>query len=366
MSYRVLRACLPLAAVVLGLLAGTASASTLEQANAQSRQWIQQKMQDERIPGLQIAVVKEGRIVLSESYGLANVENAVPATRATLFPINSATKAFTGVAVMQLVQAGKLALDAPLGRYLDDVPAAWRAVRIHQLLAHTSGLPEIVDAQGSISPNSERQAWEAAMARPIQAAAGSRFDYNQTNYALLQRLIEKQSGIPYDRFVAEQQLAVAGMPLSRFGDSYDLVPNAATIYSTSPRGTSAPDDATRLSHWFYDVPYGLWAGAALQTTAEEVAHWLIALSDGKLINADNLQRMWTPETLNDGSAGAWGAGWPVLQASTPRQVAGIGGARAAFFVYPDQGLAIIVLTNRAGANPQRFIPQLATFYLPAE
>lgn len=76
-----------------------------------------------------------------------------------------------------------------------------------------------------------------------------------------------------------------------------------------------------------------------------------------------MRRMWTPEKLNDGTDGAWGGGWLVLRAAPPRQVAGNGGARPAFFVYPDDGLAVVMLTSLAGANPQRVIPKIAEFYM---
>lgn len=178
------------------------------------------------------------------------------------------------------------------------------------------------------------------------------------------RCFARRFAVPYERFIAERQFAAADMSLSTFGDSYDLVPNAATIYAYAPRGTSAIDDGNRLSHWFYDIPYGLWAGGGVQTTADDVARWLVALSQGRLISQASLRRMWTPEKLNSGTDGDWGSGWPVLQTTPELQVAGIGGARAAFIVYPSQRLAIIVLTNLAGANPQRFIPQIAELYKP--
>lgn len=351
-----------LLAAVLCCYALSAGAGSIEDANKLAKQSIQNLMKEQRIPGLQIAVVKDGRIVLSESYGLANVENHVPATRTTRFPLNSATKAFTGVAMMQLAEAGLVDLDAPLSRYLDDLPEAWRGILVRQLLGHTSGLPDIVDQQGSIEGGSEAAAWRGAKSRPVAAAPGEAFAYNQTNYALLAQIISKQGKLPYECYIAERQFAVAGMPLSTFGDSYDLVPNAATIYAYSPRGTSAKDDSDRLSHWFYDIPYGLWAGGGIQSTADEVARWLIAVSKGQLISQSSLQRMWTPEKLNSGADGEWGAGWPVLQTTPERQVAGIGGARAAFIVYPEQRLAVIVLTNLAGAHPQRFIPRIADLY----
>lgn len=301
-------------------------------------------------------------MILSESYGLANVENGVPATRTTLFPINSATKSFTGVAMMQLVEAGLVDLDAPISRYLADLPDWWRGIRIRQLLAHTSGLPEIIDQKGLIGGGTELAAWENVKAKPVEAPAGEQFAYNQTNYGLLAQVIAKQTKQPIERYIAERQFAPAGMTLSTFGDSYDLVPNAATIYSRSPRGSLAKDDNNRLSHWFYDIPYSLWAGAGIQTTADEVARWLIALMDGRLIGRSSIQRMWAPEKLNNGTDGDWAAGWPVLQTTPTRQVAGIGGARAAFIVDAEDRLAIVVLTNLAGANPQRFIPRIADFY----
>ncbi|QWP79475.1 beta-lactamase family protein [Lysobacter sp. K5869] len=127
-------------------------------------------MTEQRIPGLQLAVVKDGRIVLSESYGYANVENKVPVTPKTRFPLNSATKAFTGVALMQLAQDGRVDLDAPASRYLDDLPAAWRAIRVRQLLGYTSGLPDLVDPRDSIVGATET-AWQAVKARPLKAAA---------------------------------------------------------------------------------------------------------------------------------------------------------------------------------------------------
>lgn len=340
------------------------AADALDEANDKARRFIRQTMQEQRIPGLQVAVIRDGRVVLSESHGFANVENRVPVSDTTLFPINSATKPFTGVALMQLVADRRVELDAPISRYLDDLPLAWREIRVRQLLGHTSGLPDIVDGDGLVGGGTESQAWTAVKQRPLEAPAGERFAYNQTNYGLLAQIVTRLTHRPFERFLAERQFAVANMPSTTFGDSYDLVPNAATVYSLSPRGSLAADDGDRLSHWFYDIPYSLWSGGGIQTTAGELSRWLVALSDGRLIDPSAVQRMWTPEKLSDGGDADWGLGWPVLQATPPRRVAGIGGARAAFVVYPDQGLAVIVLTNLAGSNPQRFIPKIAGFYLP--
>ncbi len=352
-------------ALPLAALPVPAISASHDQANDQTRRLIRQIMLEQRIPGLQVAVVRQGQIVLSEAYGLANVENGVRVSRDTRFPLNSATKAFTGVAIAQLAEQGRLDLDAPASRYLDDLPATWKDVRVRQLLAHTSGLPDILDANGLLGGGSEAQAWTTVTARPVDAAPGQRFAYNQTNYVLLARIIAQQSGMPYDRYLATGQFSGARMARTTFGDSYDLIPDVATMYSLAPRATDAADMPPRLSHWFYDMPPSLWAGGGILTTADDTARWLVALSEGHLLQDAARQRMWTAERLAEGRTGPWAGGWPVLHASPDLQVAGIGGARSAFVVYPERGLAVVVLTNLVGANPQQFIPRIADFYASA-
>lgn len=362
MRFSALRTTVLVAALVVPL-AGFATPSTAwEPANAQARRFVQDTMQARHIPGLQIAVVKDGQLVLSEAYGLANVENGVAATRDTRFPLNSATKSFTGVAMAQLAQAGRVDLQAPVSRYLDDLPPAWGKVQVRQLLDHSSGLPDILDAQGLLGGSTEQAAWTQVTALPVEAAPGERHRYNQTNYVLLARIIARQAGMPYPQYMARHQFDVVGMPRTTFGDSYDLVPDAATIYSRFPRKTDAADAPQRLSHWFYDLSSGLWAGAGMLTTADEVGRWIIALSQGQLLTTAGVRRMWTPERLNNGEPGAWSAGWPIMGTTPDLQVGGMGGARAAFIVYPERRLAVVVLTNLVGANPQEFIAPIAAFY----
>lgn len=355
----------PTLRVVLMLISALplpAVSASQDHPNDRTRRLIRQTMLEQRIPGLQIAVVKDGQVVLSEAYGLANVENGVRASRDTRFPLNSATKAFTGVAIAQLAQQGRVDLDAPASRYLDDLPATWQDVRVRQLLAHTSGLPDILDASGLLGGGTEAQAWAAVTALPMEAASGQRFAYNQTNYVLLARIIAQQSGMSYQRFLATGQFSSARMARTTFGDSYDLIPDVATMYSLAPRATDAADAPPRLSHWFYDIPPSLWAGGGILTTADDTARWLVALTEGRLLPETALRRMWSAERLADGRAGPWAGGWPVLRASPDLQVAGIGGARSAFVVYPDRDVAVVVLTNLVGANPQQFIPRIADFY----
>lgn len=337
----------------------------ISRANDQTRALLKARMAEQQIPALQIAVVLHGRIVMSEAYGVADIEQNVAASRRTLFPINSATKSFTGVAIMQMVEAGQVDLEAPISRYLDGLPEKWRPIRIRQLLAHSSGLPNIVDENGLIGGASDAEAWAKVQTLPMDGETGAGFAYNQTNYVLLGRLIEKLSERPFEQFLTERQFTPAALPAARFGDGYDLVPGRADVYIRQHSGRGAgPADKNALSHWVDEIPVSTRAGAGLYLTADDVARWIIALQGGRLLSKPgSLDRMWQPDVLNDGTANIWAMGWPILTGTKRRAIGGIGGGRSTFFVYPDEGVAVIVMTNLVGANPQNMIDTIAGYYV---
>jgi CubicO group peptidase (beta-lactamase class C family) len=196
---------------------------------------LRREMRERRIPGLQVAVVRRGRIALLRSLGVANLQDSVPVGDRSVFAINSCTKAFTGVAVMQLVEEGELDLSAPASAYLGGLPAAWRAVTVRQLLTHVSGLPNILNvldpATGKLTGrDDENAAWAKVQAMPLESPAGERFSYNQTNYVLLGKIIDKYAGQPFARFFDARQFRAAGMTNTLFGDSRDVIPRQAPSY----------------------------------------------------------------------------------------------------------------------------------------
>ena len=204
--------------------------------------FVKAQMQKRGIPGLQLAIVRNGKLIKTGNYGLANVQDSIPVSNRTVFPINSITKAFTGVAIMQLVEAGKLNLSSPVSEYLPDLPSSWHPVTIQQLLSHTSGIPNIVDEEESvlISPYGEAAAWKQVQTLPIEFKPGERFGYNQTNYLLLGRIIDKLSGMPFTEFIKKEQLAKAGMSTTikaGFGATKDVIMHSAGGYRYSQRKT---------------------------------------------------------------------------------------------------------------------------------
>lgn len=331
---------------------------------------LRREMRERRIPGLQVAVVRRGKIVLLRSLGTANVQDSVPVTDGTIFPVNSCTKAFTGVAVMQLAEQGRVDLASPVSVYLGGLPAPWRPVTVRQLLTHVSGLPNILNVldRGTgklLGGDSEDTAWAKVLTMPLEFPPGERFSYNQTNYVLLGKLIDKYGGGPFARFFDERQFQAAGMTNTVFGDSRDVIPHAAPSYRyvRNIDGRSLAED--KLTFAYAEFPPLRRTASGLNSTAEDIARWIIALRGGKLLKTKAaLDALWTPGRYNDGSPTQWASGWVTKPRPRHAAVIATGGGRAAFFVYPDDDLAVVVLTNLAGAFPEEFIDELAGFYDP--
>jgi CubicO group peptidase (beta-lactamase class C family) len=332
---------------------------------------IRREMGERRIPGLQVAVVRQGKIVLLRSYGVAHIEDSVPVTDQSVFSINSCTKSYTGVAIMQLVEEGKVELAAPVSRYLDSLPAAWQPVTIRQLLTHISGLPDInrvllPSTGGAEDAKIEQTTWAKVRALPMDFPTGEQFSYNQTNYALLGKIIDKFSGQPFTTVFRERQFEVAGMVRTGFGDSRDVIPHSADTYRWARYMDGQAFDKEKLVRNYEEFPPFRRSASGMKSTAEDLAHWIIALQQGKILRTkEALNTLWTAGAYNDGKPTQWALGWVTKPRPKHAAVIMTGGGRAAFAVYKEDGLAIVVLTNLGGGFPEEFIDELAGCYDPA-
>jgi CubicO group peptidase (beta-lactamase class C family) len=333
--------------------------------------FVKTKMQQRNIPALQLAIVKDGKIVKSNHYGIANLEHAVPVNDQTLFYINSITKAFVGVAIMQLAEEGKLKITDPISKYLDSLPTAWQQISLQQVLTHTSGLPDIIDENEQVFGGSERMAWKKVTSLPIQSKPGERFSYNQAGYVALGKIINKLSGMHFTTYIAERQFRVAGMTRTRFGDSYDVVANSAGAYTLKKMvdGNFVRNDTPGVSYIQFPLFYRTAAG--IMSTAKEMADWIISLQSGKLLkDKASIDLLFTPAVLNNGKTGGFDAllngyalGWPTIGRSEHPAVAPVGGGRNALFIYLKDDLSIVILSNLMGSSPERMIDEIAGFYI---
>lgn len=335
--------------------------------------FLKNKMQQRHVPALQVSVIRQGKIVKNATYGIANLENSITATNESVFSINSITKAFTGVAIMQLAEEGKLKITDPVSLYVDSLPVSWQKITLQQVLTHISGLPDMQDADEQIfGHGDENQAMQQVKKLPLEFNTGEKFSYNQTGYVLLGKIITKLSGMHFTKFIEDRQFKVAGMKLTRFGDSYDVIPNYAGAYTMTRQVGDhfVRNNTPGISYIQFPVFYRTAAG--ILSTATDMANWIIALKSGKLLkDKASIATMWTPALLNNGKTGGFNGltngyalGWPTVTREEHPAVGPVGGGRSALFIYLKDDLSIVVLTNLMGSNPDRFIDEIAGYYIP--
>lgn len=348
-------------ALIVALAVAPFQALAQSSTDADLDAWVQRQMSLRSIPGLQIAVVKDGRVVYARAYGQANLQTPAPVTEDTAFSINSATKAFTGVEIMRLVEQGRVDLDAPVSTYLANLPETWRPITVRRLLTHMSGLPDILTPDGGYVGRDRTAALAALADLPLRFTPGERFAYNQTNYLLLQWIIEQARGRGFETVVGQDAFAALGMTHSGFGDSLDLIPGKADSYRFNRPTDGQPPRLQNVHELF---PPFTRAAAGINSSAQDMARWLIALQAGEILKPATLQALWTPGQFNDGRTGEWANGWVRTARADHPAVGMSGGGRSAFSLYPEDGVAVIILTNLSGASPEELTDPVAARFIP--
>ena len=349
--------------------------------------YVHRQMEEKKIPGLALAVIRDGRVVKEAAYGKASLELNVPMTLDTSFYWQSIAKVFTAAAIMQLVEEGRLSLDEPVTQILTQLPSQWAAVTIRQCLSHTSGLPDLfTDALNLETVSGDRDTALGDLAKLPLKPAGAEAVYNQTGYMLLGMIIEKISGMSYENFVRERLLIPAGMKnaskKASFGDGWAIIPDLATLYTKvditldhrkllSRDGRPVlTDKVLRYGSMYvpeYLAPAGYWNGSL-----RDLVSWETALSQGKLLKPATLAEMAKPYNLADGKDGIFALGYASVPMNLfdskfgPYKTVSYGGGVATFCMsFPEKHLTVIVLTNLEGASPQYLSADIATLYEPS-
>ncbi|MBV9926315.1 MAG: beta-lactamase family protein [Acidobacteria bacterium] len=335
--------------------------------------YVRAEMSKRHIPGAAVLVVRDGRVLKREAYGLANVELNVPAGEETLFQVASLTKAFTAVAVLSLAEEGKFSLDERVRRILPQLPASWGAVTVRQLLSHTSGLPDVSvsEATDEVIAETRPEALRKLARMPFKSRPGAKWSYNETGYVLLGMIIERVSGFGFEEFMARRFFRPLGMTRTVFGDDRAVVPGRASMYTRYVRQTD--DGPTPDGLWTHRnlYPAYTYMGAGLNTTVVDLAKWDAALSEGRLLKPASLAEMWRPVRLNDGKVFrlektlGYGLGWEIYERPGHRAVGHSGSDAVSYMRFPDDRLSVAVLTNCQGADPDSLVFGVAALYVPA-
>jgi CubicO group peptidase (beta-lactamase class C family) len=301
-----------------------------------------------------VLIARNGKVLFSNGYSMADWDDQVPNTPHTKFHIGSLTKQFTAMAIMILQERGKVHVQDALCTYISNCPTAWQPVTIQELLIHTSGIPQL----DSSPPTSSPQDWFARYNNVNLAfAAGSQFSYCNVCYQILGYVVQQVSGEPYSEFVQQAIFNRLQMRSTGFDPDYLSLPDRAVGYQDW-QVKADPDDWPLPPEMSF-----LYASGLLYSTAQDLYRWDQALSQHTLISQRSLDAMFTPyvsscpqngpeEFCPDFSSLEYGYGWFIATESTPTSqrpliwhYGALDGFTAYIGRYPDDKVTIIVLSN---------------------
>lgn len=279
-------------------------APSYTEAIALSRKQILDTMAALRIPGAQIAVIKDGRLIWSEGFGLADVEQQVPVTPITRLRIASISKSVTAVGLGLLVQEGKVDLDQPVQRYVPYFPVKPWPITVRQVAGHIAGVRhyrdgefESMKAYPAVGEGIRIFADDSLLFEP-----GTRYSYSSYGWNLVSAVIEGASGESFLGFMERRVFGPMGMTrtIPEYPDT--IIPWRARNYihadSMSP-AQNAP---------YVDNSYK-WAGGGFLSTAEDLARMGRNLLEGRVLERETVELLWKPQTLRDGTSTGYGIGW---------------------------------------------------------
>ena len=325
-------------------------------ASAQSRKlsvdsYVRGEMAKLHIPGAAVAVLRNGKTELIKGYGVANIERNFTVTPNTIFQIASTTKPFTAMAVMMLVEDGKVSLDEKASRYLPWLPPLYAEVTVRHLLTHTSGVNRDVRTANvdNFTPDEFKRRFNAA---PASFKPGERWEYSNNGYILLGMIIEAVSGKSYGDFLRQRVFRPLGMKNTGYNEPPGAAKNRAIGYDWQ-------ENAYKPSPYFH----GGYSGGGLISSVADLAKWAQALEAKKLLKQSSFQQMWTPVSLRGGQPlsfefrgeqSGYGFGW-FLMTYKGRKLFTHGGTVSGFsgqvHRFVDDKITIIVLANsKSGAD----------------
>jgi CubicO group peptidase (beta-lactamase class C family) len=330
-----------------------------QDASVETDRYIKAEMRRQQIPGISLAVVRNGKIVILKSYGLANVEHQVRVKPETVFQSGSIGKQFTAAAIMILVEEGIISLDDTITKYFADAPEAWKNVTVRHLLTHTSGMGEYPPEVDVRRDYTEEEYLAFIKKSPLSFEPGAKWDYSNTGYVTLGALIRKVTGKFYGDFLQERIFKPLGMTTACVISEADIVPNRAAGYRLE-------NGELKNQEWV-SPSTNTTADGSLYLTVLDLAKWDAALYTDKPLKQSSLAQMWTPVQLRDGRRKAYGFGWHTDTLHN-RRVVFHGGAWQGFksFIvrFPDDKLTIIYFANSWETTDVKLARGLISIFYP--
>lgn len=322
---------------------------------------VNREMQKQSIAGATVAVIYDGRLVYSKGAGKADFENDIPATSESLIRTGSISKPISAVAAMTLAEAGKLDLDAPVQQYCPAFPQKQWTVTTRQLLSHTAGIRHYKGDEIESTKHFKTMAdgFTIFASDPLLFEPGTKYSYSTYGYTVVGCVIEGVSGQRYYDYVREHVLAPAGMTHTIVDDVYEIVPHRSRGYQV----VNGQVKNTRLMDSSYKIP-----GGGLVSTAEDLVHFAMALTDGKILKPETLKMMWKPTmrpAVNNGRPSDYGLGFTAVEVDGQPWISHGGsqqGSSTDLEFLPGKHFAVSVFANTDGVRPTEIVRAIFELY----
>lgn len=306
-----------------------------------------------------VLVAKGDKVLFNKGYGAADLEWSIPNTPEVKFRLGSLTKQFTSALILLLQQDGKLDIDDAVGKHLPDAPAAWRNIKVRNLLDHTSGIPNFTDDKDfevwSMTPRDWSKAWRI-LDKPLAFEPGAKFSYSNSNYELLGLIVERVGGAPYAVQLRARLLDPLGLRDTGLDEDGLILSKRAQGYtSEGSRLVSARSESM-------SVP---WAAGSMYATTGDLLKWETALFSGRVLAGQSLKLMTTVNPVSVKSNGVerrgYALGVGVAEVAGERIVrhsGGIEGFNTALAHAVNQDVTVVVLANKNGDEPDKIADAL--------
>lgn len=299
-----------------------------------------------QIVGLNYAILINNEIVHMKSFGLANAQLKVPMTIDNSFPVASISKLFSSIALHKLLSTNNRDVTETVADFLPDridLPESWRKLTLKQLLSHTSGIPDQIDYQIFLAPESEKTVIDALKDKPFSSKPGTESKYNATGFMLIRAIIEKLANQGFEFHMKTEYFDKFYLSSAKYGGFKKVIPNRVTCYQNN-------NGNLEMFPLNYSPP--MYAGAGLNISIGDLAKWFQALQDGQILDKNKLKEVWTPVKLADGTDAYFGLGWESYTLQGGYRMVGHGGAGISSFRHYwnenlNQNITIILLTNGA-------------------
>ncbi len=334
-------------------------------------EYIEALMTNYSIPGLSVAVVRDGVPLLMKGYGLANVELSVPATEESVYEIASVSKTFTATATMMLVEENQISLDDSITNYLDNPPTAWQPVTLKHILSHQSGITNYTSIpeywQTTRLDISREEILALVSELPLMFSPGERWSYDNTGYYLLGFMLEKVSGKPYELLLRELIFEPMEMNATVMNEPAKIIHNRVAGYHL--------ENNTLYNKEYYS-PSGTFSAGGWLSSVADIVKWESALWGEKILKQSTLEQMWTAhESVRGNEREKYGftvgLGWYLPNYPNRKVVChngGIKGFTTNMTRFIDDKVTVILFCNLddidrpdaiAKSIAERFIPGLA-------